>query len=215
MSNLITVGNLRDMKDAPKDRPVMLVEACGRHVEAEYVACKHDGEVVWEGWKFVDEILADLCPMGPDEPGAWYEKPTAREEKVERVVNTKVIEQRVVARGELTEREVHERWREWDYRKNKASSVRDNRFWRDFPGTIEQAFTMRDMFEKGFDMIGVDVEFVAETASMPIVGVRPLGPVDDIVVRKSVTAIAIMRRDCDIARVNHTGEFSIEYKGYQ
>lgn len=47
-----------------------------QHVEAVYRITKVDGIVQWEGWMFADEILRDICPMGPVGATHFYELPT-------------------------------------------------------------------------------------------------------------------------------------------
>lgn len=68
--------SLMPIKSAPKTRAIMLVDEDGAHVEAKWMSISHEGETIWKGWAYCDQIMQDICPEGPSNPKFWYEKPT-------------------------------------------------------------------------------------------------------------------------------------------
>lgn len=144
--------SLMPIKTAPQCRSVMLVDADGAHTEATWMSARHEGEVVWEGWAYCDEILRDVCPEGPQDPQFWYDKP----EELQLDINKKredEIKHRIAAAVSraIDNHEANESfrgtvdvptpsdWRHWDARRLDYS---------DFPGTPAQAVRIFALFSE-------------------------------------------------------------------
>lgn len=70
---------LQPIASVPRNGTLVMVYCPGEvpeHVGAKWAGAKNeDGTVAWEGLVFADELLADVCPLGPQGATHWYNQP--------------------------------------------------------------------------------------------------------------------------------------------
>ena len=70
--------NWQPIATAPKERDTVLVNDTNPG-NAEFAAAKWLDGVEWEGWIYVDDLLQDCFPLGP-QPTHWFDIPPLQPE---------------------------------------------------------------------------------------------------------------------------------------
>ncbi|MGE8141725.1 hypothetical protein ACQKOE_07105 [Novosphingobium sp. NPDC080210] len=173
---------IQGIASAPKDRAIMVIEQDGTHVEVRWQSYSERGETLWEGWCYVDPILAEVSPEGPADPLHWYDKPVPGQKPK-------------AGRKEPT----REEWREWVSRNHYIVDAD----YRGFPGTPAQAVAMARVGFKQpnhFMIVNVQLRQFAEAS-----GLRPVTMRADteIEIADTVRSYAAL---CPVIREQSTGE---------
>ncbi|MCG7348814.1 hypothetical protein [Sphingomonas sp. ACRSK] len=80
VSGAPAIPMLQPIERVPRNGKVIMVYCPGEtpeHVAAVWCSAENeDGGIAWEGLMFAEPMLADVCPLGPQNATHWYYPPT-------------------------------------------------------------------------------------------------------------------------------------------